>query len=49
MTVNQELFDDLWGGEKSIGFFFVHSGICFWVVDEKRNFTIDVQRGTDHV
>jgi len=42
MTVNQELFDDLWGGEKSIGFF-VHSGICFWVVDEKRNFTIDVE------
>ncbi len=41
MTVSQEIFDDLWDGEKSIGFF-VHSGKCFWIVDEKCNFTLDV-------
>ncbi|WP_346656520.1 hypothetical protein [Pseudomonas sp. SWRI99] len=38
--MNQEVFDDLWDGEKSIGFF-VHSGKCFWVIDEKRNFILD--------
>ncbi|MFJ2285202.1 hypothetical protein ACIOUF_02345 [Pseudomonas iridis] len=41
MTVSQEIFDDLWDGEKSIGFF-VHSGKCFWIVDEKCNFTLDI-------
>lgn len=32
--------DDLWCGEKSIGFF-VHSERFFWVIDYKYNFTLD--------
>ncbi|WP_131670238.1 hypothetical protein [Pseudomonas parakoreensis] len=41
MTVNEVIFDDLWDGEKNICFF-VHSEKCFWVVDEKENFTLDI-------
>ncbi|MCI9873706.1 MULTISPECIES: hypothetical protein [Pseudomonas] len=43
MTIDQEVFDDLWDGKKSIGFF-VQSAQCYWVVDEKRNFTLDVDK-----
>lgn len=43
MTQWQLLADDLWGGEKNICFF-VHSGACFWVVDDKFNFILDAEK-----
>ncbi len=43
MTQWQLLADDLWGGEKNICFF-VHSGACFWVVDDKFNFSLDAEK-----
>ena len=43
MTVSQSVFDDLWNGGKSICFF-VHSGRCYWVVDEKYNFSLDAEK-----
>ncbi|MBI6856194.1 hypothetical protein YA0002_25885, partial [Pseudomonas cichorii] len=43
MTVNQTVFDDLWSGERSVAFF-VHSGKCYWVVDEKYNFSLDAEK-----
>ena len=43
MTEFQLLVDDLWGGEKSVCFF-VHSGECFWVVDDKFNFSLDAEK-----
>lgn len=43
MNIHQDVFDDLWDGEKSIGFF-VQSAQCYWVVDEKCNFTLDVDK-----
>ncbi|MDT3723243.1 hypothetical protein [Pseudomonas oryzihabitans] len=43
MTQWQLLVDDLWSGEKSICFF-VHSGECFWVVDDKFNFSLDAEK-----
>lgn len=43
MTLNQSVFDDLWNGEKSVCFF-VHSGRCFWAVDEKYNFCLDAEK-----
>ncbi|QDD90645.1 hypothetical protein [Pseudomonas oryzihabitans] len=43
MTWRQSLVDDLWSGEKSICFF-VHSGKCFWVADDKFNFSLDAER-----
>ncbi|RON39151.1 hypothetical protein BK666_28310 [Pseudomonas frederiksbergensis] len=43
MTLNQSVFDDLWNGEKSVCFF-VHSGKCFWIVDEKYNFILDAEK-----
>ncbi|AKK01313.1 hypothetical protein PHLH5_14080 [Pseudomonas sp. Cab53] len=43
MTVSQSVLDDLWRGEKSICFF-VHAGKCYWVVDEKYNFSLDAEK-----
>lgn len=43
MTMNQSVFDDLWSGERSVCFF-VHSGRCYWVVDEKYNFSLDAEK-----
>jgi len=43
MTQWQLLADDLWNGEKSICLF-VHSGECFWVVDDKFNFSLDAEK-----
>ncbi|MEI4524159.1 hypothetical protein [Pseudomonas sp. CCNWLW23] len=43
MTIDQDVFDDLWDGEKSIGFF-VQSAQCYWIVDKKCNFTLDVDK-----
>ncbi|WP_236190338.1 hypothetical protein [Pseudomonas paraglycinae] len=43
MILNQAVCDDLWEGEKSIGFF-VCCGSCFWVVDEKYNFCLDAEK-----
>ncbi len=39
----KKLHEELWNGEKSICFF-VHSGKCFWVVDEKFNFSLDAEK-----
>lgn len=41
--MSQAVFDDLWSGDKSVCFF-VHSGKCYWVVDEKYNFSLDVEK-----
>ncbi|MCV4344078.1 hypothetical protein [Pseudomonas capsici] len=43
MTVSQKVFDDLWSGERSVGLF-VHSGKCYWVVDETYNFSLDAEK-----
>lgn len=43
MKVNQTVFDDLWNGERSVCFF-VHSGRCYWVIDEKYNFSLDAEK-----
>jgi hypothetical protein len=43
MTVSKSVLEDLWGGEKSVCFF-VHSRKCYWVVDEKYNFTLDAEK-----
>lgn len=43
MMLNQLLLDDLWGGEKSICCF-VFFGQCFWVLDEKYNFSLDAEK-----
>lgn len=43
MTMSQAVFDDLWSGDKSVCFF-VHSGKCYWVVDEKYNFSLDAEK-----
>lgn len=37
------LTEELWSGEKNICFF-VHEGKCFWVVDEKFNFSLDAEK-----
>lgn len=43
MAVSQSVLDELWHGEKSICFF-VRSGKCYWVVDEKYNFSLDAEK-----
>jgi hypothetical protein len=43
MTVSKSILEDLWSGEKSVCFF-VHSGKCYWIVDEKYNFTLDAEK-----
>ncbi|MDU8359239.1 hypothetical protein [Pseudomonas syringae group sp. J309-1] len=43
MKLSQAVFDDLWNGERSVCFF-VHSGKCYWVIDEKYNFSLDAEK-----
>ncbi len=43
MNLCQSLFDELWDGEKSICLF-IHSGQCFWVLDERYNFCLDAEK-----
>ncbi|MFR0718319.1 hypothetical protein ACLUS7_25070 [Enterobacterales bacterium BD_CKDN230030183-1A_HGKHYDSX7] len=43
MTQWESVVDELWNGEKAICFF-VHSGVCYWVLDDKFNFSLDAEK-----
>lgn len=46
MSVNKDLLDEVFSGEKSICFF-VHEKVCYWVLDDKYNFSLDAEKDYD--
>ena len=41
--IDESVLEELFNGEKAVDFF-VHSGICHWLVDYKYNFTLDAEK-----